>query len=128
MVRPDARTIGSDAERLAHEFLQKNGLRQIARNFRCRLGEIDLIMRDGNCLVIIEVRYRKSNRFARASLSVDIRKQRKIIRTTAMFLARNAHYANSVVRFDVVAIDADAGGEQKIEWIKDAFRPTDSSL
>jgi len=85
-------------------------------------------MRDGNCLVIVEVRYRTDNRFARASLSVDIHKQRKIIRTAAMFLARNAQYANSVVRFDIVAIDADADGERTIEWIRDAFRPADSSL
>ena len=85
-------------------------------------------MRDGDCLVFIEVRYRAMNRFARASLSVDRHKQRKIIRTAALFLTRRAAYANSKVRFDVVAIDADACGEQTIEWIRDAFRPTDSSL
>ena len=85
-------------------------------------------MRDGDCLVFIEVRYRAPNRFVRASLSVDSHKQRKIIRTAALFLARRASYSNSKVRFDVVAIDADGRGEQTIEWIKDAFRPTDSRL
>lgn len=92
------------------------------------MGEIDLIMGDKNCLVFIEVRYRASNRFSRASQTVDIHKQRKLIRTAALFLAKRSRYANSVVRFDVVAIDADDNGEKTIEWIKDAFRPADSSL
>jgi len=128
LVRRDARTVGFAAERSAQRFLRRNGLQQVAQNYRCRLGEIDLVMRDRDCLVFVEVRYRTSNRFARASLSVDSHKQRKIIRTAALFLARRATYANSKVRFDVVAIDADAHGEQTIEWIKDAFRPTDSRL
>ncbi|MDH3338273.1 MAG: YraN family protein [Gammaproteobacteria bacterium] len=128
MVRADARLVGSDAERLAHDFLQQKGLAFLARNFRCRLGEIDLIMRDGSCLVIVEVRYRTDNRFARARLSVDIHKRRKIIRTAAMFLARNAQYANNVVRFDIVAIDANRRDGTSIEWIRDAFRPEDANL
>jgi len=57
-----------------------------------------------------------------------MRKQRKLIRTAALFLSRRPQYANSVMRFDVVAIDADAAGEKTIEWIKDAFRPSDSRL
>ena len=128
MVRRDARTIGFDAERLADRFLKRKGLTRVARNFRCRIGEIDLIMKEGDCLVFVEVRYRASNRFACARLSVDIHKQRKMIRTAALFLTTRTRYANSVVRFDVVAIDADDRGERNIEWIKDAFRPADSSL
>lgn len=85
-------------------------------------------MNDQNCLVFVEVRYRASNRFSRASLTVDIHKQRKLIRTAALFLAKRERYANSVVRFDVIAIDADEQGKQSIEWIKDAFRPADSRL
>lgn len=128
MVRRDTRTVGSDAERLAAQFLAQQGLTQITQNFRCRLGEIDLIMFDQDCLVFIEVRFRNSNRFSRAGLTVDIHKQRKLIRTAALFLAKRERYANSVVRFDVVAIDADEQGKQAIEWIKDAFRPADSRL
>ena len=128
MVRNNTRTIGFDAERLADRYLHDQGLTVVARNFRCRLGEIDLIMLDENCLVFIEVRYRASNRFSRASLTVDIHKQRKIIRTAAVFLAKRSQFANSIVRFDVVAIDADERGNKTIEWIKDAFRPADSSL
>jgi len=98
------------------------------QNFRTRLGEIDLIMRDGYCLVFVEVRYRANNDFSRAGLTVDIHKQRKLIRTAAVFLASCEQFANSICRFDVVAIDADKQGNTSIEWIQDAFTPTDSSL
>lgn len=128
MVRRDARTVGFDAERLAGQFLKRQGLISVTRNFRCRLGEIDLIMWDDDCLAFIEVRYRASNRFSQAGLTVDIHKQRKLIRTAAFFLAKQSQYADSVVRFDVLAIDADDRGEKTIDWIKDAFRPADSSL
>jgi putative endonuclease len=127
VVRADPRTVGNDAERTADRFLVRQGLTRVTRNFRCRLGEIDLIMRDGDCLVFVEVRYRGNNRFTTAGLSVDIHKQRKLIRTAALFIAGRSQFATSVVRFDVVAIDADEHGE-RIEWIKDAFRPADASL
>ena len=128
MARRDTRTVGSDAEELAAKFLRRQGLVPVTRNFRCRLGEIDLIMRNANCLVFIEVRYRSSNRFSRAGQTVDLHKQRKLIRTAALFLAKREQFANSLVRFDVVAIDADDSGNETIEWIKDAFRPADSRL
>ena len=85
-------------------------------------------MRDGNCVVITEVRYRSGRRLASARLTVDGRKQRKLVRTAAMFLSRRSHLATSPVRFDVVAIDVDADGKKHISWIRDAFRPVDSSL
>jgi len=128
VVRRNTRTVGADAEHLASQFLSRQDLIPVTRNFRCRLGEIDLIMLDRDCLVFIEVRYRANNRFSRAGQTVDIHKQRKLIRTAALFLAKRAKFANSPVRFDVVAIDADEHGEKTIEWIKDAFRPADSSL
>ncbi len=104
------------------------GLVPVSRNFRCRLGEIDLIMLDNACLVFVEVRYRASNRVASARHTVDIHKQRKLIRTAALFIAKRSRFANSIVRFDVIAIDADEHGGQTLEWIKDAFRPGDSRL
>jgi Holliday junction resolvase-like predicted endonuclease len=63
-----------------------------------------------------------------AKLTVDRRKQSKILRTAAMFLAWNERFASMSLRFDVVAIDADARGETTIKWIRDAFRPTDNKL
>ena len=128
MVRADTRVVGDDAENLAHEFLLQKGLRPVQRNFQCRLGELDLIMRDGECLVIVEVRFRNNRSFVSAGLTVNQRKQQKIVRTTALFLAWNERFAQCTIRFDVVGVDADAEGEMTINWIQDAFRPADSSL
>ena len=128
MVRRNTRAVGKDAERRAARFLSERGLTEVARNFCSRLGEIDLIMRDGDCLVFTEVRYRGGKRLTRAALTVDARKQRKLIRTAALFLAGRSAFANGPVRFDIVAIDVDAEGGESIEWIRDAFRPADSSL
>ena len=85
-------------------------------------------MQDERCLVVVEVRLRGSRSFVTAGLTIDNRKQQKIIRTTAMFLAWNDRFANHPIRFDVIGINIDARGDQSIEWIKDAFRPADSKL
>ena len=128
MVRRDTRAVGAAAELLADRFLKREGLQSVIRNFRCRLGEIDLVMRDKDCLVFVEVRYRGGRRFARAGLTVDARKQQKLIRTAALFLAKYPESSSLLVRFDVVAIDADQYGSETIEWVRDAFRPGDSAL
>ena len=100
----------------------------VRRNFRCRLGELDLIIRDDDCLVIVEVRYRNVRSLVTAEQTIDHHKQAKIVRTAAMFLAWNERYASLPMRFDVVGIDVDANGEQSINWIRDAFRPGDARL
>ncbi|NIL94563.1 MAG: YraN family protein [Woeseiaceae bacterium] len=128
MARVDTRTLGATGEQLAQRFLARQGLVFVDRNFRCRLGEIDLIARDSNCLLFIEVRYRGVGSYSPAGPTVNVDKQRKLIRTAALYLAKRPQYANCVMRFDVIAIDADDQGKCKIEWIKDAFRPNDSRL
>ena len=128
MVRTDTRVVGANAENVAYRYLKQHGLTPVRRNFRCRLGELDLIMQDGRCLVVVEVRFRGSKSFVTAGLTIDNRKQQKIIRTAAMFLAWNERFANDPIRFDVVGINADARGDTTIEWIRDAFRPTNSRL
>ena len=128
MARTDTRIVGTGAERTAGQYLLSKGLEPIVRNFRCRLGEIDLIALDGRVLVFVEVRYRGPGSFSPAGLTVDAHKQRKLIRTAALFTARRQQYAMCVMRFDVVAIDVDADGVQTVEWIRDAFRPVDSRL
>ena len=119
-------TLGDHAEQLAHEFLLEQGLRPVARNFRSRGGEIDLIMLDQRCLTFIEVRYRRSSGFMEPVVTVDRHKQRKIIRTAAMFAARNHQFATLTMRFDVVALEGE--DPPAITWIRDAFRPNDSTL
>ena len=123
MARVDTRAVGFDAERVAEQYLKRHGLVPVIENFRCRLGEIDLIAKDGRCLVFVEVRFRGAGSFSRAGLTVDIHKQLKLIRTAALYISKRPQYANSVMRFDVIAIDAAADGEVTIDWIKDAFRP-----
>ena len=122
MARADTGSIGRQAEKLALEHLRAQGLKDISRNFRCRMGEIDLVMWDGDCLVFAEVRFRNQNSYASAAGSVDHHKQRKIIRTAATFLGRYPRYSNYAVRFDVVGLDQ-AGDQTSLRWIKDAFRP-----
>jgi putative endonuclease len=83
-------------------------------------------MLDGECLAFVEVRYRASTDFVAPVDTVEYHKQRKIIRTAAMFVARNRAYARHTMRFDVVAI---SGAENlSVSWIKDAFRPNNSTL
>jgi len=118
--------LGDRAETAAFRYLIQQGLRPVARNFRSRGGEIDLIMMDDHCLAFIEVRFRSTSDFAQPGHTVDRHKQRKIIRTAAMFYARNHRYANHVMRFDVVAIEGMT--PPSITWLRDAFRPNDSTL
>ena len=118
--------VGRQAEQLAFEFLQERGLQPVARNFYCRGGEIDLIMLDQACLTFVEVRFRASRRFVAASQTVDCHKQRKIIRTAAMFIARNSRFSTRTMRFDVIAIEGTTA--DSVDWIKDAFRPDNSTL
>ena len=117
-----SRDQGTRYEQLALNHLKSNGLKLVEQNFHCRLGEIDLVLRDDNCLVFVEVRYRSSNRFASAAHSVDERKQAKIARTAAMFLGKNPGLSNCPVRFDVVAFDSTESDQGTLQWTRDAFR------
>jgi len=116
-------SIGARAEQLALRHLQQQNLRCLQCNFRCRGGEIDLIMLDEECLVFVEVRFRAHNRFTTAALSIGVAKQRKIIRAASYFVGCRQRYANALIRFDVVGIDSAKPGQFTIQWIKDAFRP-----
>lgn len=118
--------LGARAERTALQYLVRNGLTPVSENFQNRGGEIDLIMLHGDCLVFVEVRFRTSARFSSPELTIDARKQRKIIRTAAVFLARTKRFASHTMRFDIVAITGNSA--DGIRWIRDAFRPQDSML
>jgi putative endonuclease len=112
----DRQQIGRAAEDAAVAFLISQGLEIIVRNFRRRLGELDVVARDGDTLIIVEVRTRASNRFGGAAASVDFRKQVKLRRAAALLLERRRELAGLRVRFDVVALSPTG-----IEWIKHAF-------
>jgi putative endonuclease len=113
---------GAAAEALAAEYLQSQGLVILARNLRCRAGELDLVCLDGDMLVIVEVRQRTRTDFGGALGSVTPRKQRRLIRATQFHWLREAGWRARVLRFDVVAVQGDLGGAPDLIWIKDAFR------
>jgi putative endonuclease len=110
---------GRLAEDRALEFLERQGLRLIERNYRSRYGEIDLIMEDGRTLVFVEVRFRGNPRFGGALESVDRRKQAKLLTTAACFLKERR--LDRPARFDVAAL-APHGAGLRIQWIKGAFQ------
>ena len=115
---------GAAAEGLAAAYLESRGVAVLARNVGCKAGEIDLVCRDGDVLVMVEVRQRCSRDFGGALASVTWRKQRKIIRATRFFWQRQAAWRPHVMRFDVLAVEGLPGGVHRIVWIKDAFRVT----
>jgi putative endonuclease len=108
---------GEQSEQLACDFLIAQGLTLVERNFRCPYGELDLIMKDGKALVIVEVRYRKNAKFGSALESVTRSKQTKIIAATEVYLNTLPNDDLMPMRFDVVGIL----GEGDLQWVKNAF-------
>jgi putative endonuclease len=107
--------VGQAKERLAESFLLGHQLRLLVRNHRCRFGEIDLVMQDGQVLVFVEVRYRRSTRYGTPAETVDSRKRRRLVLAARHYLQTSRSQAPC--RFDVVAIH----GQDKIHWIRNAF-------
>lgn len=112
---------GQAAEQQALDHLLRQGLKLEARNFRCRQGEIDLVMSHGEILVFIEVRRRRSARYGGALESVDQHKQRRILTAARLYLAQHPQAARRPCRFDVVTLDG-AGESGGMQWIRDAFQ------
>lgn len=110
---------GDYAEQLACTFLEQKGLVLIEKNYRTPFGEIDIIMRDKEYLVFIEVRYRRSDDFGGALESINWRKQQKLIRTATCYVQRKAFASELPTRFDAVILSDIKN--PKIEWIEDAF-------
>jgi putative endonuclease len=113
---------GMAAEDLAAQYLQLRGAKILARNLRCKAGELDLVCLDAGVLAIVEVRQRGSAGFGGAAASVTWAKQRKIVRAAQFFLRREKRWRNFSIRFDVLAIEGLPEGTHRIEWLKDAFR------
>lgn len=120
----DRRAQGAGIEALACEFLQRAGLRPLAANANFRLGELDLVMRDGETLVFVEVRYRRGRGFGGGAASVDAGKQRRLVRAAGAFLAAHPEFADDVCRFDVIDAEGDAHAP-RFQWLRDAFRADD---
>jgi len=113
-----SRKIGALAEQQACDYLVAQGLKWIVSNFNCRLGEIDLIMRDKDYLVFVEVRSRVSKAFGGALASVTYTKRQKLLKTASLYLTANKLHDKQPIRFDIVCME---GAQPKISWIKNAF-------
>jgi len=110
------KNLGNKAEERACAFLQARGLIFIMQNYRIKCGEIDLIMRDNNDIVFIEVRSRTKDNYGSAIDSINKNKQRKILKTALFFLQQKNWLNKMNCRFDVIAVNPN-----HVEWIQDAF-------
>lgn len=108
---------GKDAEDAASEYLRSQGLQLLLRNFLTPRGELDLVMRQGKTLVVVEVRARGNPRFGGALASIGLRKRQRIVLATQALLARQPDLARGPVRFDVIAFEPTG----KLHWIRGAF-------
>jgi putative endonuclease len=117
----DRALIGKSAEDVAAEFLQQQGFELLQRNYRRRSGELDLVARAGDVLVIAEVRTRSTECFGGAAASVDGWKQHKIIRAATQLLQQHKALADLRVRFDVVVVHQPGTQHARVEWIQHAF-------
>jgi putative endonuclease len=120
IARQATRARGDWAEDRALDFLLARGLRPVARNYRCRHGEIDLVMRDGAVLVFAEVRYRRASAWVGGAESVGESKRRRLLASAAHYLQRLRGEVDPACRFDVVSVSGD-DPTPVIDWIRDAF-------
>ena len=122
----DKRAIGTDWEDTAARLLSSAGLQILARQYRCRFGEIDLIAADGSTIVFVEVRYRASAGFGGAAASITRRKQQRIAGAARHFIMCHGNLAERPMRMDVVTFQgahAAAGELAESQWIRGAFDP-----
>ena len=115
--RRGSKRVGAEYEALALDFLRRQRLRLVARNVTCRGGEIDLVMRDRDgVLVFVEVRARAGGRYGGAAASIGLHKQRRIVLAARYFLVTRGGSA-SACRFDAVVFEG-----RRLVWLRDAFR------
>jgi putative endonuclease len=107
---------GVEAEAMAAAFLERQGLTILARNYRCRLGEIDLIARDLEATVFVEVRSRASSSFGGAAASITAAKRQRLLKAARHYISRQRTVPQC--RFDALLIEGDP---PRIEWLRDAF-------
>ncbi|MGH8174509.1 MAG: YraN family protein [Rhodanobacteraceae bacterium] len=115
-----ARDDGARFEDVALVHLERAGLTLLERNFHCRYGEIDLVMRDSGTIVFVEVRYRRGGSFGDGIDSVNAGKRAKLVRAAEVFLMDHPRLADATCRFDVIAISG-AAATPSIDWRRNAF-------
>ncbi len=111
------RALGAFGEDRAAEYLRAQGMVVVDRNWRCDLGELDLVLRDGSVLVVCEVKTRSSERFGHPLEAVDGRKASRLRRLAARWLAEHA-VRPAEIRLDLVGVVAPPGCEARIEHVR----------
>jgi putative endonuclease len=119
--RTERQLIGQRAEDIAAKFLRDQGLEILERNYLRRLGELDIVARDRDILVVAEVRTRSSDRYGGAAASVDPRKQQRLIRAASQLLQQRRDLSQFRVRFDVIAVSEMERHAPRVDWIQHAF-------
>lgn len=118
---PDRRRLGREAEALACRYLEGNGLEVVARNYRALRGELDIICRDGDFWVFVEVKARSTDRYGGAAWAVPRAKQEQVAKVARHYLMANGLYGNAPCRFDVVLVDAEKS-PYRVTHVPNAFR------
>lgn len=117
----DRQRIGAAAESVAADYLERQGAEILFRNYRRRLGELDVVARQGEVLLIVEVRTRSSDAFGGAAASVNGTKRRRIVRAAQQLLQHHRSLARLRARFDVIVVRDPLAAEPKVEWLRGAF-------
>lgn len=115
-----SRAKGLEYEDLAAQYLEKQGLKILTRNYQCRLGELDIVAENKEFLIFIEVKYRKNNRFGEPFAFVDAKKQRRLIKAALHYCQSKGFGEQRAMRFDVVSIQPQ-DTQIDIQWLKNAF-------
>ena len=123
--RSPEKSIGKQVEQASARFLQAQGLTLLDRNYHCRRGEIDLIMREQDMVVFVEVRYRRSSEFGSPAESVTRPKQQKLMVAAQHYIASRGLGESLCYRFDVLAVTASRSTKSQLQfnWIQNAFQP-----
>ncbi len=116
--KPATRTKGAEIEQAAEHFLKRQGLKAVTRNYTIRGGEIDLIMRHGNVLVFVEVRYRANHTHGSGAESITHHKQQRLLKTAQHYLQKHYGAAPPDCRFDVMS---GSGQPVQFEWLQNVF-------
>lgn len=117
----ERKAIGSLGEELALAHLLAHGLKPLIRNYRCKMGELDLVMMEREVLVFVEVRCRANNDYGGAAASVDWKKQHRLVLAAEHLRMKRAELRRYPARFDVIAITTGSEPKAKVDWIKNAF-------
>jgi putative endonuclease len=121
------RRVGQEGEAAAEQYLRRIGYRIVAKNLRSSLGELDLVAEDGQVLVFVEVKARRTEEFGGAVHAVHRQKQEKLIQLASQYLARY-HLTNRLCRFDVVLLQGDEASTPQVEHIQNAFEVSGDDL